>query len=256
MLKKIEFIFPKNDKNIELFNCFSILFKNLSYVNFTVNQEIHIISSNLNPKTIFKLDDTIADIQFNIGNAQYLDLLNKHSSHIKKSTSIKELTIKNVASKLSGHIIGIDHTGINLPKTLYTKDEYNSLLDYLSSISNVYSYPTGEPWPFVIPATIKENQEEITNFNLLRKPMFEFIHDSYTDTTTLQIQLETDFTKSEVEKLFPKNEGVYFTGLEEVYKAIYLNYSPHFNIRLDITFNESYEDYDTRRWFVCEGKRL
>ena len=72
MLEKIEYIFPENEENIELFNLLITLFKNLSYVEIINNNEIHIISSKLKPKTIFKLDTNSKDIQIDIGNDKYL----------------------------------------------------------------------------------------------------------------------------------------------------------------------------------------
>lgn len=259
MLEKIEYIFPKNNKNIELFDLLFTLFKDLQYV--TVDdegQQINIISSTLHPKTVFRIDNNISDIQFSIGNDEYLNFLNRNSdcTESKELTGIKKLSIGDVKSKLKGHIKRIDHTGINLPSSLYSKLEWNNMLKYLSSVSNLYSYPTGDPWPFLLPSTIEENQNEITNFEIIREPRFELVYDHYTDIVAIQIDIETDLSKSEVESLFPKNQGIYFNCLEDHFKTIYLNYCEYLDIRFDIRFKCSHDDFESGEWFVSKGKRL
>lgn len=255
MIEKIEYIFQKNSKNMELFKLFNKLFKDVKYVTNINNGEIHIMTSNLKPKTIFKLDNIAHNIQFNIGDKKYLDLLSRQQhDYNKQCCNIKKLPINDVARKLSGHIKRVDHTGINLPTTLFNEVDYKNLLNYLSSNSNVYSYPTGEPWPFLIPATQYEHENEITNFQILREPRFEFVHDQYTNIVGLQIDIETDLSKDEIENLFPKDQGIYYDGC--TFKAIYLDYDENLDIRLDVRYKSTYGDWESGKWLVCEGKRI
>lgn len=255
MLEKVEYIFPRNDKNIELFELFFILFKDIKYVTNLKNEEIHIGASNLKPETVFTLDNNINDIQLNIGNQKYLNLLNR-SSNFENIYEVKRLSIKEIAKKLEGHIIRIDHTGVNLPTNLYSEEEWNDLIKYFASNSNIYNYPTGELWPFLIPSTIEENKNEIINFEIVREPKFELCYEDYESNITLQIDMETDLSKAEVESLFPKNQGIYFETLENVYKAIYLDYSEYINIRFDIRFKCKRGDFESGEWLVSEGKRI
>lgn len=257
MLKKIEYIFPINNKNIELFNLFFTLFKNIDYVKFTNKKEINIIPSNLNPKTIFKLEDSINNIQLNIGENKFTDFLSRYiesKDNVNKSKEYIKLSISDVLTKLDGHITRIDHTGINLPTKLFDKEEWNDLIKYFSFISNLYNYPTGQPWPFLIPATKYENENEISNFKILREPKFELVYDEYTNVTTIHIDIETDLSELEVENLFPDNQGVYFK--ECPYKAIYLDYREDMDIRLDIRAKCIHDNWESGEWLVCEGKRI
>ena len=140
-------------------------------------------------------------------------------------------------------------------KTEFQKD-WNDLLKYLSSVSNLYNYPTGEPWPFLLPSTIEENLNEISNFTILREPRFEIVYDNYTNVVTIQIDVETDLSKFEVETLFPKNQGIYFSSLEDTFKTVYLDYTDFINIRLDIRFQRLHSDFESGEWFVSQGKRI
>lgn len=254
MLEKIEYILQKNTKNIEFFNLLINLFKNVKYVTNINNEEIHIITSDLKPETIFRLDDINSNIQLNIGDKKYLNILSRQNKNNKELCNIKRLNINDVSNKLSGHIKRIDHTGINLPTVLFDELEYQNLLDYFSSNGNMYSYPTGEPWPFLLPVTEYEHENEITNFKILREPRFEFVYDKYTNTVGIQIDIETDLSKNEIENLFPKDQGVYYKGC--TFKAIYLDYGEDLDIRLDVRYKSTYGDWESGEWLVCEGKRM
>ena len=254
MLEKIEYIFQKNSKNIEFFNLLINLFKDVKYVTNINNEEIHIITSNLKPKTIFRLDDITSNIQLNIGDIKYLNLLSRQNKDNKEVCNKKRLNINDVSLKLLGHVKRIDHTGINLPTTLFNELEYKNLLHYFSFKSNVYSYPTGEPWPFLLPVTEYEHKNEITNFKILREPRFEFIYDKYTNIIGIQIDIETDLSKNEIENLFPKEQGVYYEGCP--FKAIYLDYDKNLDIRLDVRYQSTYSDWESGEWLVCKAKRM
>ena len=163
MLQKIEYIFQRNSKNIEFFKLLSELFKNVKYITNIEEKELHIVPLNLKPETIFKLDDIDANIQLNIADEKYLNLLNRKPKNNKNISKIKEQPIYEVISKLEGHIKRVDHTGINLPVMLFNENEWNNLLNHFSSNGNLYNYPTGEPWPFLLPVTEYENKNYIVN---------------------------------------------------------------------------------------------
>lgn len=256
MLENVEYIFLENEENKELFELLITLFKDIPYVTIIENKEIHIISSKLKPKTIFKLDKNTKDIQLNIGNEKYLDLLIGNRNYEDDLGKIKRIELKDVKNRLEGHVKRIDHTGVDLPTIIYTKKEWEELLKYFAARTNIYNYPSGEPWPFVVPANEDENREEITNFNILREPRFELVYDKYTDRPTIHIDFETDLTKNEVEELFPKEQGEYFVTLEDFYKAIYLKYDSYIDIRLDVRFKAKHNDFETGEWFVKKGKRI
>ncbi len=255
MLEKIEIMFPKNDETKELFKLMFHLFKNIDYVTTGENEEICMELANLKPAIVLKQKDS-SNIQWEIGNPQYLDFLARKESNRKDANEVKKLLPQEVLLKLSGHVTRIDHIGINFPANLYSQKEWDELLQYFSSVSNVYAYPTGEPWPFLLPATKEENEKEITNFEIVREPRLEFVLDKYTNRVTIHMDIETDLIKKEVEALFPKEEGVYFENLANDYKAIYLAYEQLLDIRLDIRYKCVHNDFESGKWFVTKGKRL
>lgn len=256
MLENIEYIFPENEENKRLFELLITLFKDIPYVTIIENKEIHVISSNLKPKTIFKIDSSINDIKLNIGNKKYLGLLVGNRNYEDDLENIKRIELEDIKNRLEGHVKRIDHTGVDLPTIIYTEKEWKELLKYFSERSNIYNYPSGEPWPFIVPANEDENKTEITNFNILREPRFELVYDEYTDRPTIHIDFETDLTKAEVESLFPKEQGTYFVTLEDMYKAIYLKYDGYIDIRFDVRFKAKHNDFETGEWFVKKGKRI
>ena len=59
-----------------------------------------------------------------------------------------------------------------------------------------------------------------------------------------------------MESLFPKEEGIYFDNLENMFKAIYLDYDGYIDIRFDVRFETKYSDFESGKWIVENGKRI
>ena len=58
------------------------------------------------------------------------------------TTNQKENSIMAVYSPGSnGHLVDIDHSGINIPIALFEKNKWEQLLENLSLIMNLYRYP-------------------------------------------------------------------------------------------------------------------
>lgn len=78
MLKEIEYIFAKNERNIELFHLLFSLFKTVKSTTNVETSQFHITPLNLYPKTVFKLSDINSNIQLNIGKTDYLKIGRAH----------------------------------------------------------------------------------------------------------------------------------------------------------------------------------
>lgn len=254
MLEKIEYLIPDTNKGKTLFNLIQKLCINIRTEKTIKENEIILGSKDLNPKTVFKISNKVENIGLNINSDKYFNFLSRKVAN--SSYNVNRLDANKIAELLSEHVIRIDHTGINLPTTLYSHEEWEELLNYLSKCSNLYTYPTGEPWPFLLPAIQDENKYEISDFSIIREPRLEIVLDAYTDKITIQIDIETDMTKNEVEGLFPGNNGVYFDDLENMFKSVYVDYDEMLDIRIDIRFKAEHNDFESGKWFVEEGKRI
>ncbi len=169
------------------------------------------------------------------------------------------LPIGEIYKRLKGHIVRIDHTGLNIPSTKMSTTVWSSLVEKLGEASCMYKYPTGEDWPFILPATENEFETDITEFKMGREPKFELVYDYNSLVSTIQIDLETDLKRSEIEKLFPEPYGVSFPDLAEYFRTVYI-YHPwrDLSLRVDIRFKntEIAGKWETGKWLVDEGGRI
>ncbi len=197
-------------------------------------------------------------LQLSVGNLS----VNGASMEVGPVSNVEQdrtrLSMKEVYGKLAGHVTRVDHTGINLPMALVSREQWEVFVSSLAGQTNLYEYPTGEPWLFVLPATQAEFGTDITDFPLGREPRFELVYDEYSPMPTIQIDIGTDLTRREVKKLFPEPFGISFPDLAEYFRTVYLWHEwPGLDIRFDIRFNnEDPGSWETGEWLVTEGGRV
>lgn len=173
--------------------------------------------------------------------------------------TIYRLAIEELVSRLKGHIVRIDHTGLNLPSSLVTIEAWKQFIHHVAKDANLYKYPTGEDWPFILPASPAEHEAEITDFVVGREPKFELVYDTYSLVPTIQIDIETDLTRPQVEELFPEPYGVSFPELADYFRTVYVHHDWRgLDIRFDIRFKngEPDGDWETGKWLVAVGGRI
>jgi hypothetical protein len=165
-----------------------------------------------------------------------------------------------VCRRLEGHLTRVDHTGVNIPRTLLEPTRWERLLQQLSAVSNLYRYPTGEEWPFLLPATEAEFQDDIRHFVSGREPKFELVYEDGFFQPEFQFALGTDLTRPEVEALFPEPYGRTIPGLEDIFRMVFLAHPyPGLNLRFDVYYRsegEIADDWETGEWLVKEGGRI
>ena len=173
--------------------------------------------------------------------------------------TIYRLDIKELVARLKGHIVRIDHTGLNLPSALVSREMWHSFTGNIAKQTNLYKYPTGEDWPFILPATQEEYETDIKQFPVGREPKFELVYDIYSPVPTIQIDIETDLTRPQVEALFPEPYGVSFPELADYFRTVYVHHDWRgLDIRFDIRFKNDKPDgdWETGKWLVIGGGRL
>jgi hypothetical protein len=138
-------------------------------------------------------------------------------------------------------------------------EQWESLVRALASAAAVYRYPTGEPWPFVLPSTTGELQTEIRDFVIGREPRFELVHDPWSPHTTWQVALWTNLARVDLEEMFPSPYGMTLPGLEDIFRTVYVPCDwPDLEIRFDLCYrvDDGPSTWETGEWLVRQGGRI
>lgn len=174
------------------------------------------------------------------------------------SSIIYRLPMDELIQRLKGHIVRIDHTGINIPSALVPNEAWQHFIHSVSQHTNLYKYPTNDVWPFILPATEEEFKTDITQFVSGREPKLELVYDTYDSHPTIQIDIETDLTRTEIEQLLPDPYGISFPEVADFFHSVYIHHEwPGVAIRFDLRFKRDQpSDWDTGKWLVNEGGRI
>jgi hypothetical protein len=292
MIQCITYTFPNNTSNNQaFFQSLSDLLLELPNAQLQEDKIIEITASqpaDALPVTTFTqsdvpfpqihFDDTselslnLGNLRINPANSDYAvegngfsqiqtkqDALGDYYELHTASYTIYRLDIKEVVARLKSHIVRIDHTGLNIPSVLVSRNTWKQFIGNVAKQTNLYKYPTGEDWPFILPATPTENQTDITQFPVGREPKFELVYDTYSPVPTIQIDIETDLTRPQVERLFPEPYGISFPELADYFRTVYVHHDwLGLAIRFDIRFknDEPDGDWETGKWLVTEGGRI
>jgi hypothetical protein len=271
MLKNITYLFPK--KSGDFFTFLKSILEKLP--NSVIKDDgISIIPRNppnAYPITSFLMGDVsypqfVLEIPQNIYiQSGQFEIKNKNNSthsevilSLAQEIDSKKLNIRDLYERLQGHIVRIDHTGVNLPTISIKESEWANFIKQLSLESNTYNYPRVESWKFIIPATEEEHLTDITEFPFGREPKFELVYDAYTKIPCIQIDIQTDLTRDDAEKLFPDPYGISFPDLADIFRTVYIAHEwKGLSIRFDLRFKHTVgeDDWQTGKWLVRDGGR-
>lgn len=169
------------------------------------------------------------------------------------------LDMQEVLERLRGHVVRLDYTGVNLPSRLVARSTWDGLIAGLATAAAVYRYPTGEDWPFILPATTDELESEITEFSLERGPKFELVYDQHARSPGLQFDFETDLTRPELEALLPEPYGTVFPDLGQFFRTVQVAHPwSGLTIRVDLRYRDDSgaETDGLAEWLVTKGGRI
>lgn len=166
------------------------------------------------------------------------------------------LSLKQLFGRLKNNLLELNHSGMNFGPEILSKSDYLAFKKSLAKHSNLYNYPTGEEWPFIIPATKKEYSTDIKDETVNRNPKFELVYSKYHPKPLIQFDIETKMTKAKLLKLLPKPYGISFPGLENYFRTVYIftNWSDVV-LRLDLRF-KSKSKKDFGYWMIKKGGRI
>jgi len=288
MLKAITFSFPKDTGVNDFFKYLTRLLGELQ--NSSIEQGAIKITATKPaqalPYTVFKQDDIpfpqlhfdVDDLQLKLNNfainpSQDFNVVplkplprtmkrDKHGEYTEVSVggqTLYRLPIAELYNRLKDHIVRIDHTGINLPSALVSREAWARLISNIANNSNLYRYPTGEDWPFILPATEAECTNDIKEFPAGRGPKFELVYDTYSPVPTIQIDIETDLLRTEIEQLFPEPYGISFPDLADYFRTVYIDHEwSGLAIRFDLRFKNDNPNgnWETGKWLIEDGGRI
>ncbi|NCU38160.1 hypothetical protein EOL96_03855 [Candidatus Saccharibacteria bacterium] len=288
MLKNIVYKFPQTNDGVHFYESLKSLLGELP--NLTIESNKLVIAASQPkealPITIFMQDEVafpevhlgtdkalclkVGNLHINPEQSQQIksrpitktlrhDTLGRYYALQKADQTLFRLPMTELCKRLKGHLIRIDHTGINILSTLVSNDNWRSFINKLAQTTHLYRYPTGEAWFFALPATKTEFTQGITEFHTGREPKCELVYDTLSLMPTIQIDIETNLTKTDMERLFPEPYGVSFPELADYFRTVYVDHEwSGLNIRFDLRFNneEPGGDWETGEWLVTDGGRL
>ncbi len=261
MLTSIEFALPNTNSEQKSFN--DRFFQLLNIRNFgplaSDPTRLESTSIDLFPKICLQRSvDANVTIRFHEEQTVLTQLNFMHTGTMAKPTKWQVpafLTLEEFTVMFAGSITGLNHVGINFFTKFMDRAAYTKFKREIAQATTLYNYPTGEEWPFIIPATVEERASEIRDFTRERNPEFEFVYSRYEPIPCIQCDLETSLTKEEVLKRLPKPAGISFEGLEEYMRTVYITH-PWGNglLRFDVRFKDS--GGAIYPWLVEQGGRV
>ncbi len=165
------------------------------------------------------------------------------------------LPMLDFVQRFDGHVARVGHLGLNVPAALLDPVRWRPLVHNLAVVATVYQYPNDELLYFLLPSTPAELQGNITEFVPGRDPMFELAYDQFDQLPVVQIEIETDLPRAEVQELLPEPYGISYQGLEEAFRAVYVQHPwKDLLIRFDVGFKENSERVLERRVAGARGQ--
>lgn len=188
--------------------------------------------------------------------------LSRGGSRAQERLGVQALQLEEIAAVLNGHLLWLDHSGINFPlRHLSAESPNEGLSNFLSTLgdhSALFAYPTGEPWHFIVPATSAELQHGIKDFSPGRGPRFEVVELPDSACLAIQFDLQTDLSRKEIETKLPTPRSTALPGLESYFRSVFVEHpSPGLEIRLDLRFGPGNPqgDWESGKWLVEGGRR-
>lgn len=163
-----------------------------------------------------------------------------------------------IAACLRGHIVRVDHTGVELPAARVPRFAWERLLDTLGAAANLYSYPEPDTeMPFVVPGNRNEFGGDIVSFGAPRVPKFELTY-GLVPAPLLQFHCAADLARAALDACLPAPSGYNLPGVD-TFRSVYVA-APWagVTVRLDLSYADAgdHDDWDSGAWLVQDGQRL
>lgn len=162
------------------------------------------------------------------------------------------LSIEQLFDRFSGKLKGLNHAGVGLGQKIWARSDYAIFKKSIADRCNLYRYPTGEEWPFIIPSTDEELLNDISEELTKREPAFEIVYDKFPTKPHVQFDFDTWLPKNEVFALLPSPYGCSLAGLGDYMRTVFI-LTDWLGVifRIDIRFREI-----PYNWIIKEGGRV
>lgn len=124
-------------------------------------------------------------------------------------TTYSQFNFKQLFDRVGNKIVALDHVGVNINPRLMPKSKYEKMKKIVSRASWLCDYPFEKEWPFIIPATAKEQEQKTIKTGVNRNPKFEFAYDFKYPYPEIQLDIQTNLSPKETLARFPKSLGYY-----------------------------------------------
>lgn len=171
-------------------------------------------------------------------------------------TIYNQLNFKQLYSRVADKIVSLDHAGLHINSRLLLKARYKKMKKIVAGSSYLCEYPTGEEWPFIIPASSTEQQRGI-KIGVKRDPKFEFIYNFKYFYPEIQLDIQTSLSQKETLTLFPSPYGYYDPNSKtgDYCSSVFI-YTGWANVSLRIDLRFYIPDFNSTDWLLSNGSRV
>ena len=190
-------------------------------------------------------------VRFGMGNEEFFEVLIENSSGVEKRSQYEysPITMTDFTARIQAAALqNVDHLGFNLP--WFKSGVHPAILkvqNLLKSKCLYHTFPSGEPWDFILPGTQNEVEgKHPIDYMQIRKPKFELV--SFANCSRPLVQIDIGFATSydKLARLFP--EGILLPDIKSVW--VYLE-NPY-NIDICLVLNRAKGDWSS----YFRGSRL
>jgi len=167
-----------------------------------------------------------------------------------------QLSFKQLFERINNKVTGLDHFGIHINSKLLPSDRYEELKKQVAQSAYLIDYPHGYEWPFIMPASVEEQQNGI-KAGMTRDPKFEFIYNYKFRYPEIQLDLQLNIHPKEVLALFPKPYGYYDPDpVNGDYCSTVYIYTGWNNVSLRFDLRFYIPNFSSTDWLIENGKRI
>lgn len=235
-IEKISFSFDKTKK--EYFDTFFDLFRNVLLIHDFIQSDSTFlptigIDSNL--------PHTGVSVYFTGGGLEEEVIVENTTGIVKESEEkyrcIGLDDLLERFQKNSIEITKIDHLGFNLPWFQRGVHPYiGRVRAAFSGISLYHTFPTGEPWDFILPGTENEiNGLSAIDYDIIRKPKIEIVSFEKCSIPIIQFDVCCSCKKDTFTTIFP--EGLW----DETLQNIWIYVENPYEVDMCLVLNEDYD---------------